>query len=73
MGIGIPLLAKSLGINWEACHKMASDHWLMLWNNLQEVKCVELLCEFAEVSGLLLVLMLWSAAICMTLKGRDII
>ena len=52
---------------------MASNHWSMLWSYLQDVKCVELLHKFAEVSGLPLVPMPWSVTICMTLKGRDII
>ena len=72
IGIGILLLVKSLGIDWEACCESASNHWLMLWNYLQEVKYVEPLYKFAEFSCLLLVPMLWSAAICMTLKGKDI-
>ena len=72
IGIGILLLVKSLGIDWEACYESASNHWWMLWNYLQKVKYVELLYKWAELSCLTLVPMLWSAVICMTLKGKDI-
>ena len=67
------LLIKSLGIDWKASHEMTSDLWSAMWNYLMEVNCVELLYKFAEISGLPLVPMLWSAAFCVTLKGKEII
>ena len=73
VGVGVLLLIKSLGIDWKASCEMTSDMWSTMWNYLIDVNCADLLCKFAEISGLPLVPMLWSAAFCMTLKGRDIL
>ena len=67
------LFIKSLGIDWNASCETTSELWSAMWNCLMEVNHVELLYKVAELSGLSLVPMLWSAAVCMTLKGKDII